>query len=397
MSKSTFIFIIMVLTLSAGSVFSNETQSPTLTTAALKEKADEVLTLSNVSARKEIDAVFNYIDRLLEENHLKEAEVYIVRGLQHFPWNLKYQMIYSEILEKKGMHAEAKEKASLVFKHAETDELIDRSRKLLNTYSDTKFQAISAIDKAGFSLVLVPFADCDKWLLLDIKEDIASILGIDVYIQTVKIEPPPANRDMRKRMIDGLRKRLIDQADDPQVTTGMKALRLTQADLSEEENVLKLMHHLMRTSDPNEIKTFDKYLKDSAGKNKQWDAMKLQDLLFKAVKPFSRKEVGYLGVTSLDIYAKDYNFLFGWTPPFCGIMSYHRFTAAFNDEIPNRERLAKRTLMQGLSSAGHIFGLRRCTTPTCARAYPNSLAEHDAKDAKLCPPCGNGFKKVFNK
>lgn len=123
----------------------------------------------------------------------------------------------------------------------------------------------------------------------------------------------------------------------------------------------------------------------------------MKGLLFKAVKPFHRKKVGYLGVTSLDIYAKDYNFLFGWASPSGGIMSYHRFKADFNDEIPNKERLVKRTIMQSLSSAGYIFGVERCTAPTCARAYPHSLAEHDAKDAKLCPACRNGFKKALNK
>jgi len=34
-----------------------------------------------------------------------------------------------------------------------------------------------------------------------------------------------------------------------------------------------------------------------------------------------------------------------------------------------------------------MFGLPRRTDPTCARAYANSLAEHDAKKVKLCPQC----------
>jgi len=397
MSKSAFAIIILVLILWTASVFSDETQPTTLTTEALKKKADKVLSQVNVSARTEIGVVFELVDRLLEENRMKDAEKYVAQGLRHFPWNLKYQMTYAEILEKNGMHAEAKEKAELVFKYAETDELIDRSRKLLNTYRKTQFPAISALEKAEYSLVLVPFVDCDKWLLICIKEDLAAILGIPVYIQTVNIDLPPANRDMRKRMIDTLRIRLIKQIGDAQVTASMKALGLTRADLSEEENVLKMIRDLMRKYNPDETKAFEAYLKESAGKNKQWDADILKGLLFKAVKPFHRKKVGYLGVTSLDIYTKDYNFLFGWASPSGGIMSYHRFKADFNDEIPNKERLVKRTIMQSLSSAGYVFGVERCTAPTCARAYPHSLAEHDAKDAKLCPACRNGFKKALNK
>jgi predicted Zn-dependent protease len=397
MTKSAFAIIILVLILWTPSVFSDEMQLTTLTTEALKEKADKVLSLANVSARTEISVVFELVDRLLEEDRLKDAEKYVARALQHFPWNLKYQMTYAEILEKNGLHAEAKEKAELVFKHAETDELVDRSRKLLNTYRKTQFPAISPIETDRFSFVLIPFVDCDKWLLIRIKENLAAILGIDVYIQTVNVDPPPANRDMQQLMIDTLRKRLIKQAGDAQVTASLKELGLTRSDLSQEENVLKMIRNLMRKYNPDEIKAFEVYLKESAGKNKQWDADTLQTLLFKAVRPSRRIKVGYLGVTSLDIYAKDYNFLFGWASPLGGIMSYHRFKADFNEEIPNKERLVKRTLMQCLSSAGFIFGVRRCTTPTCARAYPHSLAEHDAKDAKLCPACRNGFKKALNK
>jgi predicted Zn-dependent protease len=397
MDKSAFVIIILLLIPWTPSVFSDETQLTTLTTEALKEKADKVLSLANVSARTEISVIFELVDRFLEEDRLKDAEKYVARGLQHFPWNLKYQMTYAEILEKKGMHAEAKEKAELVFKHAETDELIDRSRKFLNTYRKTQFPAISAIETDRFSLVLIPFVDCDKWLLIRIKEDLAAILGIDVYIQTVNVDPPPANRDMQQLMIDTLRKRLIKQAGDAQVTAGLKELGLSRSDLSEEENVLKIFRNLMQKYNPDELKAFEAHLKESAGKNKQWDADILQGLLFKAVRPFRRKKVGYLGVTSLDIYAKDYNFLFGWASPLGGIMSYHRFKADFNEEIPNKERLVKRTLMQCLSSAGFIFGVERCTTPTCARAYPHSLAEHDAKDAKLCPVCRNRFKKALKK
>jgi predicted Zn-dependent protease len=395
MSNSSFSIIILILILLTASVFGEQVQPTTLTTEELKQKADKVLLLDNVSARSEIGVVFELVDRLVKENSLKDAEKYVARGLEHFSWNLKYQMIYAEILEKNGSHAKAKEKAELVFKYAETDELIDRASKLINTYSETQFPEIFAIEKPEFSLVLVPFGDCDKWLLIRIKADLAEILGIAVYIQTVNISPPPANRDMRQRIIESYRAILIEKIDDPQVTHNMKILALNQAALSEEKNVLNLMRNIMSTARLDARKEFENQLKEAAGKNKQWDADILQGLLSKAVKPFRRKKVGYLGVTPLDIYSKDYNFLFGWAGRSIGIMSYHRFKADFNEEIPNKERLAKRTLKQCLSSAGWIFGVQRCTTPTCARAYPHSLTEHDAKDAQLCTACSDGFKTVF--
>jgi predicted Zn-dependent protease len=395
MSNSSFSIIILILILLTTSVFGDQEQPVTLTTEELKEKANKVLMLDNVSARTEIGVVFELVDRLIKEGRLKDAEKYVAKGLEHFPWNLQYQMTYAEILEKNGLHAKAKEKAELVFEYAETDELIDKSSKLINTYSETQFPEIFAIEKPESSLVLVPFGDCDKWLLVRIKADLAEILGIAVHIQTVNIRPPAANRDMRQRIIERYRAILIEQIADPQVTHNMKILALDQAALSEDKNVLILMRNMMSTAPLDVRKEFENELKQAAGKNKQWDADKLHGLLSKAVKPFRRKKVGYLGVTPLDIYSKDYNFLFGWAGRSVGIMSYHRFKADFNAETPNKERLAKRTLKQCLSSAGWIFGIQRCTIPTCARAYPHSLTEHDAKDVQLCTACSDGFKKVF--
>jgi predicted Zn-dependent protease len=68
-------------------------------------------------------------------------------------------------------------------------------------------------------------------------------------------------------------------------------------------------------------------------------------------------------------------------------MSYHRYTAAFNQEPPNRPRLLERTVKQGISSTFHILDIPRCTPPTCVRAYPHTLVEHDQKTGELCRDC----------
>jgi len=69
--------------------------------------------------------------------------------------------------------------------------------------------------------------------------------------------------------------------------------------------------------------------------------------------------------------------------------------AEFNNETPNRPKLKERMLKQCLSSAGLIFGIERCSDPTCPRAYPHSLKEHDAKSTELCPACKRGFREKF--
>jgi len=78
-----------------------------------------------------------------------------------------------------------------------------------------------------------------------------------------------------------------------------------------------------------------------------------------------------------------------------GVMSVARFTAGFNQDSPHRPRLMNRLLKQALSSYGQMLGAVRCRNPECARSYPHSLAEHDAKSADLCSPCRTGFELLL--
>ena len=361
----------------------------------LRAQADKVLKQTNVSARVNIDVVFKLLDGLIEANQLEDAEKYITQGLEHFPWNLKYQITYAELLARLGRKEKAEEKATLVFQHGETGELIERARKLLNKDPLPEFPEISTLPGTNHCVVLVPLQECDKWLILRIKEGLSATLGVPVYIQTIDAKCPAFSRDRRSIIIDRMRQRLIEEINDVQIADAMKQLNLTREDLDEEDNFLKLAKHLLRNYDARKMDEIEAYLEDSRGKDPQWNADQLQAILSEAVMPYRRKNVAYLGITSVDIYARDYNFLFGWTKRLCGIMSYRRFTADFNDDIPNQERLVKRTSMQSLSCVGLAYGLKRCTDPTCARAYPHSLSEHDAKNGTLCSECRKSFRTAF--
>jgi predicted Zn-dependent protease len=101
--------------------------------------------------------------------------------------------------------------------------------------------------------------------------------------------------------------------------------------------------------------------------------------------------LGILGVTSNDMYENDYNFLFGWAQKGLGVISYARFLLG----NPTDEQFEKRTVMQALSSIGFVVGIPRCTNPTCARAYPDSLDEQDRKDDKLCNECRENLRKLY--
>jgi predicted Zn-dependent protease len=122
-------------------------------------------------------------------------------------------------------------------------------------------------------------------------------------------------------------------------------------------------------------------------------------ILQAAVRPFQHDRVYFLAITRPDTFAKGANYVFGLSKnnDHYAVMSYRRFTADFWKAAPNRERLLERAVKQAMSSVGFMPGVPRCTSPTCARAFPNSLAEHDAKSLNLCPACSNGFvRALFN-
>ena len=94
--------------------------------------------------------------------------------------------------------------------------------------------------------------------------------------------------------------------------------------------------------------------------------------------------VGVLAVTDQDVTRGEMNFLFGWVDreSNAGVMSYARFKPG-----AKKKTLTERAVKQALSSTGFVLGIDRCKTAACARAYPNSLEEHDAKPGTLCSVC----------
>lgn len=392
--KKTNLLVFTLLLVLSGKAYSQEVPEPTID--ELKQQADAVLDLSNVSARKKIGVVFELADRLLKAEQPELAEKYLSQGLQTSPWDLKHQIVYAKLLASKGQADLSRETANIVLKYAETEDLIEEARQLLDMPPPSAIPDIQSIPGTNYCVVLIPLQGCENWLISSMQEKISKTLGIPVYAQRIEAEYAQPDRDRRGQLLNRMRNNLLENGlEDPQVQAAMTQLNLSKDDLGSEDNLIRLMKQLLAAGNPATIEQFDALLEDSVGKDPQWNADHLQTLLLQAVKPYRRDRIAYMGVTSEDIYAEDYNFLFGWANRQCGVMSYRRFTATFNDEPPNQARLLKRATMQALSSIGFIYGVERCTNPTCARAYPHSLSEHDAKEGTLCPQCRKGFENIF--
>lgn len=361
----------------------------------LRSRADQILAQTNTTARGQIRPVFDLIDKLIEGGQSEEAALYLVKALRLEPWNLEYQMTFAEVLTDLGRNAQAEDKARLVLENAESQELRERAAQILHLELESQDESLPNPASDEPLLLLVPLEGADRWLVRRMREELEDALDIPVRIEHIAIPFPPPSRDDRSRYLNRSRKEMLDTLEPERIRLIAETLDFSVEELEDDANFEIFMRKMVVLSNGEEPDDFDYYLDQMEGVRPQWDAIEIQQIFQTHTEPAGRANAGYLAILPVDIYAKDYNFVFGWAGPRWGVMSYRRFTADFNGEIPDRERLLKRTLMQCLSSAGYIFGVPRCTDPTCARAYPNSLAEHDAKKGTLCFDCKQGFRERF--
>lgn len=366
----------------------------------LKPQVDALLkTGDSIMIRRGVSEVFALADLLLDAGQQAEALRYMSAGLKHNAWALNYQMRYAEITNQNGGTGEAKEKARLVRDYAEQDGLYERACCVLKEQPLPPVPAIQTIKADSTTLVLVPVGSTDRCVLHELQKELGAFLSIPVLLYDAHVNVPEFSRDPLKRLLAEVRSNLLVKiAQDIRLASFLKERGLTETTLQQDEGVVAACRHLsLESGGTNALTQFDAKIRELDQAPKQWDIDDLLRNLKAAVQPFRKGKVYFMGVANLDAYSNQSNFIFG-TAENNGnnaVITYRRFTADFNEENPNRHRLVDRTLKQSLSSLGFMLGVERCSTPTCARAYPHNLSEHDAKSTDLCTVCRSGFERVL--
>jgi predicted Zn-dependent protease len=367
----------------------------------LEREASAVLSEpDNVARRKKIASVFQLADRYVATGQTNEALNFYNKALEHQPWNLDAQLAMARLLNATGDTNGAKQKAELVWNYAETDALLNQAATLLNKPFDTKLPNQEAQPTEPYSLILIPYDGTDIWITLSLREKLSEILGIPVTIRQVELKLPKPARDPIQLRAEDLRDRIVKSQKDTEFRALMLHLKLSTNSLTNNEAVFTFAEKVLDANTNKEpVRQFREELAVLRRLGPQWEASKLVEQLSMAVKARAGSGIGYLGVIPLDLFDNQSRYVFGIAGinQNCGIFSYRRYASALLDASPNRQRLLERALKQALSSTGLMFGLPRCTDPTCARAYVNSLEEHDAKQLKLCSQCQEGFSKRFGK
>lgn len=101
----------------------------------------------------------------------------------------------------------------------------------------------------------------------------------------------------------------------------------------------------------------------------------------------SAGEERLLGVTDLDLYVPNMNFIFGEArlPGRVAIISTHRLrdSTRYGSERLFPERLVK----EAVHELGHTLGLGHCRAAACVMSFSNSLADTDRKGQDYCEGC----------
>lgn len=352
----------------------------------------------NVRASRQVDEVFRWAAELRHAGQSAESLRFVESGLRLAPFRMDQQIVAAELLLQSRQTNAAREHASIVWQRAETDELLTASAGVLGLPTITNPPAATWPEQ-GPALGLVPLGSVDNWLLRALQSELVKALQVPVVILPAITNLPTADRPPGHLLAEQWRKRFRDYSHDPVLVAMGRTLRLNPQNIPNNDDVFRLVGAVLATEDrrtkgTNLVADFER---DYAALNRlgaQWRAEPLLELLASAHPEAHKPGRALLGVTRNDLFNGESRFVFGLgnSEKRSAVFSYLRFTASVNDAAPNSAKLLERARKQSLSSIGFALGIPRCSSPLCARAYPNSLDEFDAKGSDLCDACARGFR-----
>ena len=96
-----------------------------------------------------------------------------------------------------------------------------------------------------------------------------------------------------------------------------------------------------------------------------------------------------LGVTDVDLYVPDMNFVIGLTD-ICGrvgLISLNRLKTSVFDDAHGYSLYVDRAVKEAVHEIGHVFGIPHCRYPKCVMYSANHVYDTDRKRGEFCPSC----------
>jgi len=396
----TILLFCSILVLFAGRAHSNDTYikesvqqkdalSEELSINDLEMIISDAEKQGNVSARSHIHQYWQLADLYLKNNAYKNAYRIIIKGLRLDSWNYKYQKIAAEIELMNQDYEKAYSRLNFIVNNlSELGNIYNDSVKKIKDMNIENFN-LNPINLPGYYVYIATYPNLNLDLVSSISARVSEEYGVEV--RTINIGLDESEINMRDRQLD-VYNEIIDDVylknSKESIDLFLQKLGLSNDAMKTREGKRKFVYTLLVQNDNGKSRWEELEIVKS-----QYSGNALLEQLSRRFRNYKNDPhcLGILGVTSNDIYENDYNFLFGWTQKSIGIISYARFLLG----NPTYEQFEKRTIMQALSSMGFVIGIPRCTNPTCARAYPNSLKEHDNKNDKLCNECRENLRRLY--
>ena len=346
-----------------------------------------------IKIRRSVEKLYALGNIYEQEGNEKEAIRLYGDALGLNAWNLEYQLRLAKLLMRNNSRNEAVSKARLVYDLAEDEKLIRSAEAFLEIHGmkpTLERKQVKLTDHV--EIVLVPLGEVEERMVQEARVLLEKQMGVKISIHPGRKAIGHFDRTLAWRYVSQVFESLRREVKEDKLNSLMKETNLTPGDVQTQEDRLRFIRAYLETMNGRMRRTrfqFEVTVADLS-KRVQYNYSRLlkemqNEFLLQKGSPVK----GYLAITGEDLYDGESNFVFGLAlvGGGYGVMSYHRFTAGFNGVDQNRPRLLARILKQALSSANFLLGIPRCSTPNCARAYPNSLQEHDQKSDELCPIC----------
>jgi archaemetzincin len=106
-----------------------------------------------------------------------------------------------------------------------------------------------------------------------------------------------------------------------------------------------------------------------------------------------------LGVTQVDLYVPQLNFVFGeaMCPGKTAIISLFRLRPEFYGHPANPELFAERCVKEAVHEIGHTLGLKHCQDSRCVMFFSNSILDTDRKRKTFCGKCYSKVAKLLGR
>lgn len=363
----------------------------------LIRSADKVLEqarIDNIAAAKRANVIFSAATHLADKEVFEQAAHYFHAGLQLDPWNLDQQLSYAKLHIKMGNPKEASKTASIVFENSERQHLLEESSAICKRPLLAHVQQLPQKPINEISFCFVRIGHVEDWIVQHSGKMLSKTLNAPVFVHPQIIGLPKPHRSYLARWVEHVKADI--QWEHPLVQAQMKELGVESKQAASIDESLEILARILEFRGEKDVRRKLQQLRQQATKqDEQWDAEKLFPLFLQALP--NRENVVYVGITDVDIYGGQSNYVFGLAhaPSQRALVSYARFAATFNNDRENQKRFLERLHKQLLSSTGLALSIPRPTDPRSARSYSRSLAEHDRKNITMSDQCIHGFERVL--